>query len=167
MTECKTATKISGTDQVFQLLECCDEQLRKDLTRAAGSSLTSKPEADVLAAIGTLAVREENQLVARVALHDMHQYNDKPIHAFGAWIRSQARVCEYHITCPNCFKFINFTDFILRDVLACEIPDPEIQLDLLGNAKQDITLEQMLKFIESKESGERSASCLHDSKHLL
>ena len=47
----KTATKILGTDQVIQLLECCDEHLQKDLTHAAGGNLTNKPEADILAAI--------------------------------------------------------------------------------------------------------------------
>ena len=31
------ATKLKGTDRVIQLLECCDEQLRKDLTRNAGA----------------------------------------------------------------------------------------------------------------------------------
>ena len=30
------ATKITGKDKVVQLLECCDEQLRKDLTRNTG-----------------------------------------------------------------------------------------------------------------------------------
>ena len=65
------ATKISGKDLVIQLLECCDEDLRKDLTRAAGETLTEKSEADVLKAIKTLAVREENTMVARVALHEM------------------------------------------------------------------------------------------------
>ena len=29
-------TKIKGKDEVIQLLGCCDEQLRKDLTRNAG-----------------------------------------------------------------------------------------------------------------------------------
>ena len=47
---------------------------------------------------------------------------------------------------------------ILRDVLAHGISDHEIQLDLLGDAKQDMTLEQVLKFIESKESGKHFAS---------
>ena len=47
----KEATKITGKDLVIQLLECCDEDLRKDLTKNAGGSLTSKPEIDVLAAI--------------------------------------------------------------------------------------------------------------------
>ena len=64
-------TKILGTDQVIQFLECCNEQLRKDLTCAASGSLTNKPEIDVLAAIQTLAVREENPMVVQVALHDL------------------------------------------------------------------------------------------------
>ena len=42
------ATKITGTDRIIQLLECCDEQLCKVLTHAAGRSLTTKTEADVL-----------------------------------------------------------------------------------------------------------------------
>ena len=33
------ATKLAGADRVIQLLECCDEQLRKDLTRTAGGTL--------------------------------------------------------------------------------------------------------------------------------
>ena len=59
------ATKITGKDRVVQLLECCDEPLRKDLTRAAGGSLTNKTEEVVLAAIKKLAVREENTTCGR------------------------------------------------------------------------------------------------------
>ena len=40
----KTATKISGTDLIIQLLECCQEDLRKDLTRSAGGTLTGQNE---------------------------------------------------------------------------------------------------------------------------
>ena len=29
----KTATKLTGSDVIVQLLECCDEPLRKDMTR--------------------------------------------------------------------------------------------------------------------------------------
>ena len=54
------ATRVEGKDKVIQLLECCDEQLRKDLTRNAGGSLTNKPVEEVLQAIKKLAVREEN-----------------------------------------------------------------------------------------------------------
>ena len=54
--EYKAATKLQGNDIVIQLLECCDEQLRKDQTRNAGGSLSGKPEATVMAAIKSLAL---------------------------------------------------------------------------------------------------------------
>ncbi|VDI06485.1 Hypothetical predicted protein [Mytilus galloprovincialis] len=57
-----TTTKVAGRDKVVQLPECCDVQLRKDLTRSAGGSLTNKPVQEVLAAIKKLAVREENTM---------------------------------------------------------------------------------------------------------
>ncbi len=52
-------TKLEGTDKVIQLLECCDEQLRKDLTRNTGGSLAGMTEDEVFEAIKTLAIREE------------------------------------------------------------------------------------------------------------
>ncbi len=43
------ATGITGKSLILQLLECCDEKLRRDLTRTAGGSLTNKSKEDVLA----------------------------------------------------------------------------------------------------------------------
>ena len=57
--EYKKACNLQGSDVVFQLLECCDEPLRKDLTRLHGS-LANKPEKEVLEKIKTLAIRKEN-----------------------------------------------------------------------------------------------------------
>ena len=69
------ATKIAGKEKVIQLLECCDEHLRKDLTRSAGGSLASKPIDEVTSAIKKLAVREENTILmmARVELHNINR----------------------------------------------------------------------------------------------
>ena len=36
----------------------------------------------------------------------------------------------------------------------------EIQLDLLGDKNQDMTLERILRFVEAKEAGKRSATQL-------
>ena len=62
-------TKLSGTDRMIQLLECCDDQFCRDLRRNAGGTLTGKTEVKVLAAMKIQAVREENVMVARVILH--------------------------------------------------------------------------------------------------
>ena len=97
-----TATKITGKDKVVQLLECCDEPLRKDLTRSAGSALTDKSEEEVMAAIKQLAVREENTMVARVALHNMRQDREETVRSFGARLRGQAAICKFVMKCPGC-----------------------------------------------------------------
>ena len=155
-----TATKIQGPDRVLQLLECCDEQLRRDLTRNAGGTLAGETEEVVLAAIKALAVREENVMVAQVALHHMKQDRDEPIRAFVARLKGQAGVCKYVKACPGCNVQVAYTEAILTDVLCRGIADPEIQMDLLGDVNQEMTLEQAIKFVEAKESGKRSASRL-------
>ena len=45
------ATKITGHDKVVQILECCDEPLRKDLARSAVGSLINKTADAVLVTI--------------------------------------------------------------------------------------------------------------------
>ena len=157
------ATGITGKQAVIQLLECCEESLRKDLTRSVGGSLLDQNINDVLASIKSLAVREENVMVARVNLHNMTQDRDEPVRSFGARIRGQAGVCKFITTCQSCQAEVNYTEAILRDVLTRGIEDQEIQLDLLGNPNQNMTLEQVFQYVETKESGKRSASLLIES----
>ena len=46
---------------------------------------------------------------------------------------------------------------ILRDVLVRGIADPEIQFDIFGDKNQNMTLEEIFRFVEAKEAGKRSA----------
>ena len=63
--EYKAATGVTGRELVLQLLECCDEELRKDLTSNAGRSLADSSKDHVLTAIKLLPVRQENTMVAQ------------------------------------------------------------------------------------------------------
>lgn len=81
------ATRLEGADLIVQLLECCDDQLRCDLTRNAGGTLTEKTEDEVFAAMKGLAVHEENTMVSRVALNNMRQDREEPVRAYGARLR--------------------------------------------------------------------------------
>ena len=157
------ATKLDGRDKVIQLLECCDEPLRRDLTRTTGGNLTDKSVDNVLAAIRKLAVREENTMVARVTLHNMRQDRDESVRNFGARLRGQADICKFVIDCNNCAAKVNYTEAIMRDVLTRGVADPDIQLDLLGDKNQNMSLEEVFQFVEAKEAGKRSASRLLDS----
>lgn len=163
-TEYVAATKITGQDKVVQLLECCDESLRKDLTQSSSGSLLTKPIDEVLEAIKILAVREENTMVARVTLHNMHQDQDESVRSYSARLKGQAQVCKFVISCSNCQHDINYTESMIRDVLIRGIADGDIQLDILGHQDQNLSLEKTIKFVEAKESGKRSANRLLQSQ---
>ena len=160
----KEATKVTGKDLIIQLLECCDDQLRKDLARSTTGSLTNKPENDVLDSMKSLPVRQVNVMVARVTLNNMRQGRDEPYRSFGARLRGQAAVCKYLMPCTHWDEEVNYTDSILRDALSRGIYDTDIQLELLGDMNQNMTLEEIFKFVETKEAGKRSASQLLDSQ---
>ena len=48
---------------MLQPLECCEENLHKDITKNAGGSLANKTEDQVLEAIKKLADQEDNAMV--------------------------------------------------------------------------------------------------------
>ena len=138
-------------------MECWDDQLRKELTRSTGGSLTEKSKDELLEAIKRLAVRQGNTMLARVTLHNMRQDRDETVTTFGARLRGQASVCKFVMKCPGCNNDVNYTEVILRDVLTRGIADPAIQLDPLGDKNQDMKLEEVFQFVEAKEAGKRSA----------
>ena len=103
-------------------------------------------------------------MVARVQLHNMQQDRDEPIRGFGARLRGQASVCKFVTACPNCNADVNYTEHIVRDVVTRGLADSEIQLDLLGEKNQNMTVEEVLQFIEAKEAGKRSAGRLLEAQ---
>ena len=158
--EYKQACKLTGEDIVFQLLECCEEPLRKDLTRLHGS-LISRSEEDVLKKIKTLAVRQENVMVARVQLHVMTQDRDEPVRTFAARLKGQASVCQFSIECAGCASQVDYSDVIIRDAMIRGLYDEDIRLDILEDPDLAAKpLEDATAAIEAKESGKRSANRL-------
>lgn len=153
--EYKQATRLTGEDIIYQLLECCDETLRKDLTRSF-SNLTSYDEPTLLGHIKSLAVRQENVMVARLRLQQMRQDRDEPARTFSARLKGQASVCQYNISC-ECGAQPSYSDQMIRDTLIIGLADDDIRLDVLGQANQDMSLDETIRFIEAKESGKRSA----------
>ena len=161
----KVATRLTGKDVTVQLLECCDETLRKDLTRVHRNSISTFDEAELLKAIKCLAVIEENVLVSRYNLHNMRQDSEEPVRSFVARIKGQAHICKLIIPCPNCqFNEVDYSDEIIKDVVTRGIYDNDIRLDLLSDKNQNMSLADTIMYIEAKESGKKSAThLLHNS----
>ena len=167
--EYKAATNIQGAELVYQLLETCDDVLRKDITRCYGS-LVGETEENVLRYIKTLAVRPENRMVSRVNLLNLRQKKDEqtgelePLRSFVARLRGQAGVCNFVITkhC-QCGQDItaDYSDELIRDALVNGIHDEDIKLHIMGQPNQDMTLEETLQLAEAQECGKRSTGRLN------
>ena len=99
----KTGTGITTQQTPFQLLNCCEADLRHHVTRANGQ-LDDKPEKDILAAIQCLAVKEESLTVSRVNLFDMKQPPGVDVRTYAVSLRGQANVCDFNVTvhCDRC-----------------------------------------------------------------
>lgn len=160
--EYKIATNLQGQQILTQLIECADEDLRKDLNRAYGT-LINDTEENALMKIKSLAVKLENVLVARVQLHNLKQDRDETVRAFAARLRGQAKICQFTKTkkcAHNEDVQIDYSDDIIRDTLIRGLADMDIQLHILGQCNQNLTLEETIVMTEAKESGKRSASIL-------
>ena len=72
--------------------------------RTAGESLVGKSQDDVLTAIHSLAVREENTTVARVTLHQMTQDVDETVRSYYARLKGQATVCKLTVSAKRAIK---------------------------------------------------------------
>ena len=96
-------------------------------------------------------------------MHNMRQDREETVRSFGAHLHAQAGICKFLTKFPGCNTDVNYTESVLRYVLTEGIADPEIQLDLLGSNNQDISLEEVFKFVESKEARKHSSSHLLDS----
>ena len=108
-----------------------------------------------------LLCRKQTQWL-QVQLHNMRQDRDKSIRSFRARLCGQVGVCKFLVTCHGCNAEVNYTENVLRDVLTRSLADSEIQLDLLGDRNQDMSLEEVFQFIAAKDK--RSAGCRSQSQ---
>ena len=146
------------------LFHCCSEDLMNDLMRDLQSDVASMSEADLLAAIQRLAVKEESTLVHRIRLSQMTQAPGTPIRTFLATLKGQAALCKYKAKChqPSCTHEYDYSAEIIKDNLIRGIADPEILNDVLGDSKTDRTLEETVDFIAQKEQGKLTRAAVGD-----
>ncbi|GFR97848.1 enzymatic polyprotein [Elysia marginata] len=151
-----TATSTTAGATAEKLLECCDETLRKDLSRTF-TPLTSSDEQTLLEQLRSVAVRQENVMVARLELQQMKQDRDETARTFYARLKCQADVCQFKIKC-TCGLENNYCVNMIRDTLITGLADDDIRLKVLGPSNQEMSLDETIRFIEAKDSGKRSAS---------
>ena len=98
----------------------------------------------------------------------MGQDRDEPVHAYSARLKGQARVCQFTgrcqcSICPNhdaCVG-VDYNDIVVRDQVILGCADHEIKLDCLIEKGHSASLEEVMAFVESNESGQPSLQQLN------
>ena len=161
----KKAANVTGDDVVTQLMECCNEQLRREHHRTfSGAGATT--EDALLAELKQIAVSKRNKAVNRVKLGQMKQDRGEPIRKFSGRVRSLASVSGYAVKCSKagCNTNVSYTEQVIQDQVIIGLADTEIQRDVLSHADGDnMDLEALIRFIEGKESALTSQGLMSGS----
>merc|ERR1711867_297190 len=161
----KTGMNIGNTQSSVYLFNCLEQDLRADILRANPSTqISDMSEADLTAAIKTLAVKMESKLVHRIRMGQSTQTPGHSIRNFYAVLKGQAKLCQFRVTCPSptCNTMVDYSEEVIMDQLIRGISDKEILSDLLGEVQTDMTLQQTVDYIARKEqakSEQGTVSC--------
>ena len=89
----KAGMNINNTQASVFLFNCLDQDLRDDILRANPTTqINDLPEADLITAIKTLAVKVESKLVHRIRLGQSSQSPGHSIRNFHATLKGQAKL---------------------------------------------------------------------------
>ena len=156
---------LTGSRITAELLECCEESLRRYLHRNLGGGLSDLAEEALLNEIRHLSVKETSRQLSRVQLGHLVQDDGESVRHFAARIKGIASICDYSVKCPKteCNTEVSYADEVVRDQVIRGLANSDIQRDLLSQPKSnDMDLEAVLAFVEAKESGLRSHGLLTD-----
>ena len=131
----KAGMNIGDTQSSVYLFNCLEQDLREDILRANPSTqISDMSEADLTAAIKTLAVKVESKLVHRIRMGQSTQTPGHSIRNFHAVLKGQAKLCQFRVTCPApaCNTVVDYSEEVIMDQLIRGINDKEILSDLLG-----------------------------------
>ena len=156
----KTLTKIPESEITIQLLQCCDEDLSLALHRTHGN-MYDKAEDNALKTIKTMAVKVERELISRVHFWSLRQDRGESIKSFLTRIKGRSLSCNFEVKVPNSNDTISYASQAIKDVLVLGLEDQAIQADLLGSSGKEMSLEEVITFIEAKESGKESTNYLN------
>ena len=165
----KVGSDISDATAPTQLFQCASEGLG-DLLLKSDPSLPMKKEADVIAAMHSLAVIPVARGVIRAELFQMSQSNDEPIRTFAARVRGKAETCGFttSVKCPHdSYIKADYTEEVIRDVLLAGICDLDIRREALSMAGVlEKTVNDVISIIEAREMA-RNATPLSSSISAL
>ena len=147
-----STTQLEVTDQ---LLECCEQNLRRLLVKQ-DPSISAQPEIDVLKAMREMAVIKIATSVRRTKLMLSRQDHGANFREYYANTRAAAATCNYKVQCPHvcCIDKdpIDYTQNVVKDIILAGMSDADIRREILGMSDLDSkTAKDLVAIVEEKE----------------
>jgi hypothetical protein len=146
-------TGIDGDELKGQLMDTTSEKLRYAMFQD-DHQIETKDKDTILAAIKWLAVKAENVMISQINLHSLQQELEENIRNFAAHVKGQAELCNLMVNC-TCGENVRYTDQIVHDIIVHGLHDQDHQWEVLGDQDQDMSLDAILKLLETKEMGQK------------
>ena len=127
----KEEYELSGTSLTRQLYACCSADLKTSLSRTAGGTHFSLPEAKMLDIIKQLAVKFQNPAVNVQEFLGMSQQADEGVRHYLSRLRGVASRCNFEVTC-TCGVSVSYNDQVTRFKLIAGLHDIDIKEDILS-----------------------------------
>ena len=152
-TQYKEEYKLVGAAATRQLFACCSKELATGVLRTTGGGQFKITEAELMNHVKKLSVQYQNPTEFVQQFLSMSQQPDEGVQHYLARLKGAANRCQFEVKC-TCDLSVSYADNVTRFKLIAGLTDGEIKEDLLG--MEDKSLEDTVKFVESKESGKRA-----------
>jgi hypothetical protein len=140
-------------DIVDEVWECMSAGLR-NVCAYAQMEENSNTELELLAGVKRLAVRAHNTLIA--------QERDKAAISYAARLCGKSALCNFKMNCSGCSIKISYWEKVMAHQFVHGLIDSTIQEKVLDKASdgQELTLKDLIGYVESQECGKRSQALL-------
>lgn len=148
----KELAQIKPSQVANELSQCCTLQLRTSLIAMANGSMAANTEAEVLAAMKSLALSKEKATVSIDNLFRIKQDHGETIRSYSARVRMQANICDLTIPC-TCARKVSASPLLQKHVIIRGLADKSIRQEMLSHPDDKLSLEDTIAFMEARESG--------------
>ena len=152
----------------MELRSACSSEVNKMLFEFVGpTTLNACTEAELLAHIKTVAVKQVHHEVHQMTFHGMMQQDGESITRWSARLKAQAFLCKFEVqSSTNPVTFVSYADKAVATQLVIGLRNLEHKRKVLAEAATLTTLQSKIERLQLLETTEESADLLSRMPHM-
>ena len=162
----KTMAGVTTVDNVrMELRAACSTEVNKMLFEFVGpTTLADCTEAQLLAHIKSVAVKQVHHEVHQMNFHLMTQQDGESITHYVSRLKAQAFLCKFEVQCTcDPASTVKYADQMVAQRLVAGLCNVDHQRKILAEAATLVTLDDKIKRLQLLETTDKSAGILHQS----